>query len=249
MPCRSDYMEPNAREAESKLVCQLLKYVFKAANIQPTQSVIDRVEVGIKEYYGNPNFLDADTDLLCQLLRTLPEDKANVILYDGRNANARKLAEWWEHHQEADRKREANEAKQRVVKQHARKPISPADLRKLTEAAVARGQQEHEDELVRIAEEQKREQRKAELEAEGIIMQIPSKCEKEARSQRSHAIVMGLKYNKHHNATNNLLKPTDLKGAAAIVWQYCVDAELQPTIEYWWSGDGMDGGFNILVHW
>ena len=143
---------------------------------------------------------------------------------------------------ESDRKREAQETKQRVINQHIRKPINPVDLRKLTEAAVARGQQEHEDELARIAEQQ-------ELEAEGVIMQIPSKCEKEARSQRSHAIVMGLKYKKHYNTTKTELKPTELKGAAAIVWQYCVDAELQPTLEYWWSGDGMVSGFNIVVRW
>lgn len=245
MPCRSDYMEPNAREQESKLVCSLLVYLLPCLK----QPVPKRIKEGADYIYGSVAQMDEDTDTLCSLCRNMTDEQSNKFIYDGRTPNARKLADWWEHHQEADRKREAQEAKQRVNKQHTRKPLSPTDLRQLTEAAVARGQQEHQDELVRIAEEQKREQRKAELEAEGVVMQIPSKCEKEARSQRSHAIVMGLKYGKHHNTTNNLLKPAELMGAAAIVWQYCVDAELKPTLEYWWSGDGMESGFNIVVHW
>ena len=242
---------PNAREAESKLVCSLLAYILPCLK----QAVPNRIKEGADHIYGSVDHLDKDTDTLCSLCRNMTDEQSNKFIYDGRIPNARKLADWWEHHQEADRKCEAQEAKQRVVKACWHPSlcrdiaISPADLRKLTEAAVARGQQENEDELARIAEEQKREQRKAELEAEGVVMQIPSKCEKEARSQRSHAIVMGLKYNKHHNTIDNLLKPTELKGAAAIVWQYCVDAKLQPTLEYWWSGDGMESGFNIVVHW
>jgi len=131
MPCRSDYMEPNAREIESKRVCQLLKYLFAAANIPATAQVIGRVEQGAKEFYGNPDSLDADTDLLCQLLRTLPDDTAATVVYDGRNPEARKLADWWDHHQAADTEREAEEEHRRnneVLRQQALSKLTPEEI-------------------------------------------------------------------------------------------------------------------------
>jgi len=246
MGCRSDYMEPSQREKESKLVCTLLKYLLHSMG----QSVPARITKAAEETYGEVFHLDQDTDLLCSLCKEMSDEQAAKHLYDGRNAEARRLADWWDHHQEADRKREEVEAKSRVTKIHTRKPISPADLRKLTDQAIERGQIEHQDELQRIAEKETRQRRADELKAEGIIMQIPSKCEKEARNQRTHAVVMGLRYLKDHDQLGGTtLDATKLKGAGRIVFDYCKDAELQPTLEYWWSGDGMDSGYNIVVHW
>jgi len=134
MPCRSDYMEPNAREIESKRVCQLLKYLFKAANIPATAQVVERVEQGVREYYGNPTSLDADTDLLCQLLRSLPDDTVAKVVYDGRNPEARKLADWWDNHQAADAKREAEEEHRRnneALRAQALSKLTPAEIKAL----------------------------------------------------------------------------------------------------------------------
>lgn len=246
MPCRSDYMEPNAREQESKLVCSLLKYLFHAMG----ETVPPRIVKAAEEMYGDVAHLDQDTAMLCSLCQEMTDEQQATYIYNGRKAEARRLADWWEHHQEADRKREKADARKRVEKVHARKPLSPADLRKLTEEAVERGRLEHEDELQRIAEQEARQRRADELKAEGIIMQIPSKCEKEARNQRSHAVVMGLRYGKDHDQIGgNVLEVAKLKGAGKIVYDYCKDAGLNPTLEYWWSGDGMDSGYNIVVRW
>lgn len=251
MPCRSDYMEPNAREQESKLVCQLLAYVLMAKKTPVPKKIRD----GATEYYGDPNRLDEYTDQLCTLCKEMTEAEKDSIMYNGRNANARRLADWWERHQEVDRKRSEEEIRrgQRQILAavtSARKPPSPAELRKLTEEAVERGKREHQAELQRIAEQEARQRRADELKAEGIIMQIPSKCEKEARNQRSHAVVMGLRYGKDHDQIGgNVLEVAKLKGAGKIVYDYCKDAGLNPTLEYWWSGDGMDSGYNIVVRW
>lgn len=120
MGCRNDYMNPTEREVESQLVSQLLQYLLKAAaekgSLQKQQWVLDanisqqtieRINEGAWSQYGNASSLDADTALLCNLLKNIPED---TIVYDGHNADARKLADWWEKHQAADAKREAEEA-------------------------------------------------------------------------------------------------------------------------------------------
>lgn len=131
MGCRSDYMEPTERETESKRVCQLLKYIFVAADIKAPAFVVERVEKGSIAEYGNVSSLDTDTELLCGLLRTLPDDKAATVLYDGRNPEARKLADWWEHHQAADAKREADEEQERqneTLRQQAISKLTPEEI-------------------------------------------------------------------------------------------------------------------------
>jgi len=127
-------MEPNAREVESKRVCQLLKYLFAAAEITVSAFVSERIENGAKEYYGNTTSLDADTELLCQLLRTLPDDKVATVVYDGRNPEARKLADWWDHHQTADAKREVEEEHRRnneFLRAQALSKLTPAEIEAL----------------------------------------------------------------------------------------------------------------------
>lgn len=128
--------------------------------------------------------------------------------------------------------------------------IDPKQLRKLTDEAIARGEQAHRQELARIAAENARKQRQAELLAESVIEQIPEKCEKEARHERSHAVVMGMKWDRDYpfNSGKNP-QPNDLMGAGAIVWKYCTDAGLAPTIEFWHDGVGVQSGHNIVVHW
>jgi hypothetical protein len=73
---------------------------------------------------------------------------------------------------------------------------------------------------------------------------------KEAKEGRDHAIVMGLKWGRDHDGyTGNELRYNQLKGPAAIVWNELVKAGLQPALEYWHDGMGMDGGFNIIIKW
>lgn len=114
MPCQS-YSEPNEREIESKKVCQLLKYLFSAINISIDTDIVKRIEKGANEYYGDRMNLDANTKLLCDLLKKLPDETASKVMYDGRNPEARKLADWWDNHQIADAKREAEEKRSNEI--------------------------------------------------------------------------------------------------------------------------------------
>lgn len=126
MGCRSDYMEPTARENESILVCGLIKYLFGEIN----KPIPSHVEEAAKAVYGKVETLDADTALLCDTLQNLPKKVAQTVVYDGSKKNARRLADWWEAHQEADRKREAAKkelAKRKKLAAAAKKKLSPAE--------------------------------------------------------------------------------------------------------------------------
>lgn len=130
MGCRSDYMEATAQEVESKLVCQLLRYTLEAlgAVVPPA------VKKGANEYYGDTAALDANTAFLCNTIRGLSSDEQDRILYNGRNAEARKLADWWENHQEVDRKRladEAREKKNKKLRASAVAKLTPAERKAL----------------------------------------------------------------------------------------------------------------------
>ena len=105
MPCRCDYMEASAREVESRNVCNLIKNLLKAKG----EPVPDGISRGATNYYGDVSSLDANTAWLCEQCRKFTVDEQNKYLYDGRDANARKLADWWECHQEADAKIVAQE--------------------------------------------------------------------------------------------------------------------------------------------
>lgn len=99
MPCRCDYMEPTKREIEHKLVHNLLFYVVESLRLD---SIITD--------FGRD--VDEDTALLCSLIRVMNKNEVNRIVYDGRNPQARKLADWWDKHQERDRIREEAERHQ-----------------------------------------------------------------------------------------------------------------------------------------
>lgn len=53
--------------------------------------------------------LDNLTRWLCSACRSMSEAQKASIIYDGRNSQARALADWWEEHQEHDRLREEQE--------------------------------------------------------------------------------------------------------------------------------------------
>ena len=105
MPCNSDHMEPNRHEAESKLACQLLAYALPLAG----QALPSWIAAGAKDYYGAPRRLKEATVMLCTLCRTMDESQKEKVIYDGRNPDARKLADWWDEHQKADAVREQRE--------------------------------------------------------------------------------------------------------------------------------------------
>ena len=128
--------------------------------------------------------------------------------------------------------------------------VDIAQLQQITENAIKRGEQEAAEKLAKIQAAEERKQRQYQLFAANVLAEVPDKCYKEAERQRTHAIAMGLKYDRDYQGVyDNSLKPEQLIGPGRIVYDYLVKMNLKPTLEYWWSGDGMESGYNLVVHW
>lgn len=101
MPCRSDYMEPTQRERLLQETAQLYAYVLHATgNLVP-----QKVELAANNQYCRDDFV-AD---LCQFITEMTADLRMQIIYNPYNRTARRLADWWEEHEAADRQRVAQE--------------------------------------------------------------------------------------------------------------------------------------------
>lgn len=106
MPCSSEHMEPNAKERESKLVSKHLVYVMGELGL----AIPGNIRSAARNVYGDTSRIDEHTALLCKLCKEMPEKDAERIIYNARSKDSRRLADWWENHQEVDKKREAEEA-------------------------------------------------------------------------------------------------------------------------------------------
>lgn len=120
MPCRSDYLEANPREIESRKVAQHIVYL----NEKIVRKTPDYIKVAAGEYYGDFHKLDEMTRYLCETISALDEDKLDAFIYNGRVPEARKLADWWERHQEWDRKRIKEEKEQKRLKKLKKQALS-----------------------------------------------------------------------------------------------------------------------------
>lgn len=116
------------------------------------------------------------------------------------------------------------------------------------------------DDRVRAAllarEQEERERRLNELKADIIIAQIAGRADAEALAGRNHAIVMSLDsydYDRPHSGPDcndwNRCHPQWLKDVAKSVYEYCTEQGLNPSIEFWHDGVGVNSGFNIVIHW
>jgi len=110
MPCNSDYMAPTGYELQIVKVAGLFLYV----NDQLGRTVHSEV----KMLADHRNYCrvtreagDRIVASLCALMTSLDPETLDQIVYKTRSHAARRLADWWEEHQAADRKREAAEKK------------------------------------------------------------------------------------------------------------------------------------------
>lgn len=106
MPCRSDYMEPTKKEALLQETARLLIYV--RMNTNSGVKVTDKLKNAARDSYCRHDYVSE----LCAAIHALTEEEMDRIVYDGRNSEARKLADWWDKHQEADRRRLEEEYRQ-----------------------------------------------------------------------------------------------------------------------------------------
>ncbi len=101
MPCQSDYLAPSGRELESIRVFKLIIYLYGEIN----KEVPTWVYYAVNTHYGNVERLDEGTKLLCECCRSLTKSEVSNFVYNAHKKNARKLADWWERHQEWDERR------------------------------------------------------------------------------------------------------------------------------------------------
>lgn len=109
MPCSCDRPEAAHFDHAIYRAAPLLLYVREAMH-QPVEYWLRQFTHALL-YQVTQQVADGITSRLCDACRNMTEDQKQEIIYDGRNPSARKLADWWEEHQEADRRREAKEAK------------------------------------------------------------------------------------------------------------------------------------------
>lgn len=100
MGCRSDYMEQNATEKFVQTTAQNLVYVFQSLKKPVPKLVSEKAH----DYYATDTN-NKLTPMLCDLIKNMTKSQQNKIVFDGRKAEARKLADWWDKHQEADKRR------------------------------------------------------------------------------------------------------------------------------------------------
>jgi len=107
-------MEVTAREEESRLVAGHLCYLFNA--LGQKANVTKEMQKAKDEYYGNLPEVDNWTVILCKTIRGMTDAEKDSYIYDGKNAKARALADWWERHQQWDKERKAQEQRARRQK-------------------------------------------------------------------------------------------------------------------------------------
>lgn len=136
MPCRSEYLEPTQQEIESRRVAQLMLFVQRKINevLKEPKKIHfsfgqDELRNIASNIYGDPSAVHGLTADLCDVIAELKKSDYELferVLYDGRDASSRKLADWWESHKAFDErriareKREAEEAREKEYQEYLR---------------------------------------------------------------------------------------------------------------------------------
>ncbi len=103
MPCNSDYLEPTEREQELRRAARLLIFALEAQG----REAPDWARSEAENLYAKD---ERSVTSLCALIKSMGEPERDRIVYDAKSKASRDLADWWEEHQEADRRREEREA-------------------------------------------------------------------------------------------------------------------------------------------
>lgn len=126
MACNSDYLNPTRREVELRRTAALYAYALR----QLSQPVPEAVTDAALSIYCSVDFVPD----LCALLTSLSKKDLKRVVYNAQDKTARDLADWWEEHQAADRKRleaESQAAEKQKLMDAALAKLSPAEAEAL----------------------------------------------------------------------------------------------------------------------
>lgn len=106
MGCNSDYMNPTGKEKQLRETAELYAYALRAKHGEDADY---QMPVKVLEALSTPYTSVDVTSELCEFLRKQDLATFESIVYNARNKDSRRLAQWWEDHEAADRKRIAQE--------------------------------------------------------------------------------------------------------------------------------------------
>lgn len=106
MPCDCSHLEPRYYEKESRKVAQLIVYVTDNLGLETSKEAKEASQ----HIYGDEEMIHQFTAELCRLCKEMTDEQAAKIIWDGRNRQARRLADWWEKHQAADKQKAEKKA-------------------------------------------------------------------------------------------------------------------------------------------
>lgn len=107
-------------------------------------------------------------------------------------------------------------------------------------ALAAKAEVELEIKRKKEQEEKKKQQQKANR----IIAKIPGIIEKSISAGEWDAIVMKMSREEYDPDESSL--PF---GVARMVWDECKKNGLKVKADFWYSGDGINSGYNLLISW
>ena len=109
MPCHGPNEEQSRTMEHGQKLCKLiigLNHMSGAKILTGEElDLISTYSDGYMKWNYKRDWFDKLTALLCKKIEDLTEEEKDKYLYDGKNSTSRKLADWWEKHQELDRER------------------------------------------------------------------------------------------------------------------------------------------------
>ncbi len=98
MPCRDDYPEPSELNRRLQVAAKCIRYLNKQLSVKTPKWIREQS----KESFAHDDRL---VPLLCAMVKELTKKQKKELIYNGYDKKARRLADWWEEHEEADRRR------------------------------------------------------------------------------------------------------------------------------------------------
>ena len=109
MACRGPSDSECRREDAVSAVAKHIVYLYTELG-HPTR-IPAYVKEAAKNAWNHMDKFDEMTAFLCETIQTESVHDVHAIMYNGRKAKSRALADWWEAHQKLDEAREAAEAR------------------------------------------------------------------------------------------------------------------------------------------